>query len=379
MRGIVLLILSGVVPATATAQSSQFGVRGLGLPGRNLAARAAGSAGAFALFDFESSVNPAALGGATSLTSLFTVAEGFRSQENPAGSASLRDIRFPQLMVVGPVRSVSSALGLSYSNYTNRDFTLTSTGTIAPRGVPVAVHDTISSRGGLNDLRLAGAYRLRDRWIFGAGFHVITGSNRLESRRSFPEDSSFVSSFQSAEVSYAGVGVSLGVIRQLGPRFSVAGLIRSDANVKVDRDSSRVGTIDLPYTFGLGIRWQPVPQLELATQTLVRTWSGANSDLLEQGGNGADNTFEISAGGEYTPDLRRPFRRPIRFGARYGQLPFPLVPGTQGHEFGVSVGSGMRFAQQRGGIDLAVEHVWRSEGVYSERAFLVSLGISVRP
>jgi hypothetical protein len=39
----------------------------------------------------------------------------------------------------------------------------------------------------------------------------------------------------------------------------------------------------------------------------------------------------------------------------------------------------MRFAQQRAGIDLAVEHVWRSEDAYSENGFIVSVGVSVRP
>jgi hypothetical protein len=39
----------------------------------------------------------------------------------------------------------------------------------------------------------------------------------------------------------------------------------------------------------------------------------------------------------------------------------------------------MRFGRERAGIDLTVEHVWRSEDVYSERAFLLGLGISVRP
>jgi hypothetical protein len=39
----------------------------------------------------------------------------------------------------------------------------------------------------------------------------------------------------------------------------------------------------------------------------------------------------------------------------------------------------MRFAQQRGGIDLALEHVWRSEGAFSERGFILTFGISVRP
>jgi hypothetical protein len=337
-----------------------------------------GSSGAFGLFDPESSVNPAALSEATTLTSVFTVSEGFRSVENPAGTASTRDTRFPQLMIVGPVRQTGAALGFSYSNYTNRDFTVASASTVDLRGVPVGVVDSFSSRGGLSDLRAAGAYRLHQHWTFGAGFHVITGSNRLESRLTF-SDSTYLPSRQRTEISYAGLGVSGGMIRQFGTRLAVAALVRSDGHVNVDRDSARVARVDLPYTFGLGIRWQPAPKLGLATQALVRTWSGANSDLLEQGGLGAKNTIEIAVGGEYTPDLKQPSRRPLRFGAHYGRLPFPLVPGTQPHEFGVSLGTGMRFAQQRGGIDVALEHVWRSQGASSERGFLLSLGISVRP
>jgi hypothetical protein len=350
----------------------------LGFPGRGLAARAAASGGAFGLFDPESSQNPAALGGIANLTSVFTINQGFRRQENPAGTSTTRDTRFPQMMIVGPVRQSGSALGFSYSNYTNRDFTVATSSTIDLRGVPVGVTDSLSSRGGLNDLRVAGAYRIDGHWIVGAGFHVITGSNRLESRRTF-DDPNYLPSRQTAEISYAGVGVSAGVIRQLGSRFAIAALVRSDGHVNVDRDSARVGAVDLPYTFGLGLRWQPVPKLDLAAQSIVRTWSGANSDLLQQGGTGAQNTVELAAGAEYTPDLKRPFRRPIRFGAHYARLPFPLLPGEQGHEFGASVGSAVRFAQQRAGLDLTVEHVWRSEGAYSERTFIVSLGISVRP
>jgi hypothetical protein len=376
-RALFLLILI-ITPTMALGQSSQFGVRGLGFPGRGLAARAMASGGAFGLFDPESSLNPAALGTIPVLTAVFTINQGFRQQENPAGTASTRDTRFPQLMVVGPIRQPAAAIGFSYSNYTNRDFTIATASTIDLRGVPVGVTDSFSSRGGLSDVRLAGAYRIQDRWLLGGGFHVITGSNRLESRRSF-DDPNYLSSRQRAEMSYAGIGASVGAIRQFGPRFAVAAMARWDGHLKVDRDSLRVGTIDLPYTFGLGIRWQPVPTLDLATHTIVRTWSAANSDLLQQGGIGAENTFEVSAGAEYTPDVKRPFRQPIRLGAHYSRLPFPLVPGEQGHEYGVSVGSGMRFAEQRGGIDLTLEHIWRSEGAYSERAWVLSLGMSVRP
>jgi hypothetical protein len=378
VRRALLLLLLGAAPGTALAQSSQFGVRGLGLPGRWLAARATGNGGAFGLFDPESSQNPAALGAVSTVTSVFTINQGFIQQENPAGTASTRETRFPQLMIAGPVPQASAALGFSYSNYTNRDFMIATRDTIDLRGVPVGVTDTFSSRGGLSDLRLAGAYRIKDRWTVGMGFHVITGSNRLDSRRSF-DDPNYLASRQSAEISYAGVGVSAGLIRQFGRRFAVAALVRSDGHVNLDRDSARVGTVDLPYTFGLGLRWQPAPGLELGTQAIVRTWSAANSDLLQQGGLGAENTIDVAAGAEFTPDPKRPFRRPLRVGAHYARLPFPLLPGEQGHEFGISAGSGMRFAQQRGGLDLSVEHIWRSDGPHSERGFVVSLGISVRP
>jgi hypothetical protein len=379
VRSVLLPLLLLALPAVATAQGSQFGVRGLGYPGRGLAVRSIGTGGAFGLFDPESSQNPAALGSIGTVTSVFTATEGFRQVENPAGSASIRDIRFPQLMIAGPVPQLPAALGFSFSNYTNRDFTLASSQVIDIRGEPVSVTDTLSSRGGLNDFRLGGAYRLHRRWGVGFGFHILTGSTRLTSTRIF-NDPDFLPSRQRAELSFAGVGASIGFIHQLGSSFGVAAVARSDGYLKMDRDSARVGTVDLPYTFGLGLRWRPRPRLDLSAQSLVRTWSGANSDLLLLGGNGSRNTVEVAAGGEYTLDPKRPFRLPIRFGAHYATLPFPLVQGgEQAKEFGIAGGSGTRFAQDRAGVDVAVEHVWRSEGPYSENGFIVSLGSSVRP
>jgi hypothetical protein len=378
VRAAFLFLLLAAAPEGIVAQSSQFGVRGLGYPGRYLATRSLASGGAFGLFDHESSLNPAALAGAVTVTSVFTISQSFGSQENPAGTASTRNIRFPQLTVVGPVRQSRAAVGVNYSSYTNRDFTLVSSSTVDLRGVPVGITDVLSSRGGISDLRLAGAYRVFARWTFGAGFHVITGSSRLELRRTF-EDPEYQPTIQRGELSYAGVGVSAGLIGQLAPRLAVASMVRWDGRANVDRDSIRVGTVDLPYSFGFGLHWQASDQLGLSTQSVFRTWSAANSDLLEQGGVGAENTIEVAVGAEYVPDPRLPSRRPIRVGARYRQLPFPLIAGSQGREFGISAGSGIRFAQQRGGLDVALEHVWRTEGVYSERSFVLTFGVSVRP
>jgi hypothetical protein len=378
VRRALLSFVLTLAPAAAHAQSSQFGVRGLGLPGRAITTQAFSTGGGFSLFDAQSALNPAALGGIPALTATFGALQDFRHVENPAGSQSLRETRFPLVSVAGPVGRFPAVIGVSFANYTSRDFTLASTDTLELRGAPVPVSDTLASRGGLSDLRIAGAYRLGTAWVFGGGFHIITGTDRLRARRAFA-DTAFEAPAQSSELSYAGVGVSLGVVRNFGQTFSLAATVRSDGHAIVDRDSTRTGSVDLPYTFGFGLRWRARPKLELGSQVVMRTWSGANSDLLAQGGNGAKNTVEVSLGGEFTPDPRRPNRRPIRFGARYGTLPFGLVPGGQPHELGISAGSGLRFAQNRAGVDLGLEHVWRSEGGYSERSFLLNLGVTVRP
>ena len=378
MRRFLLLAFLAAVPVRADAQSSQFGIRGLGQPGRPYSARAVGTAGAFGLFDAESSLNPAALDGTATVTAGFTGVQSFRSVDNPAGSESLREARFPLLTVAGPIRRFPVVLALSYASYTNRDFTLATADTLEIRDVLVPVNDTLGSRGGISDLRFAGSYRVGPGWAVGAAVHVLTGSSRMTFDRSFADDS-YAPVSQRAELSYAGVGGSIGTVRQLGPTLAVAALIRSDGHVGVDRDSTRVSQVDLPYTFGLGLRWRPAARLELATQGLFRTWSGAISDLLAEGAPGAKNTVEVALGGEYVGDPRRPYRRPLRFGARYGTLPFPVTGGPQPKEFAASIGTGARFAQQRGGVDLGLEYFDRSAGDYSESGVVVTVGVTVRP
>jgi hypothetical protein len=361
----------------AAAQSSQLEVRGLGLPGRWISARATATGGAFGMFDSESSLNPAALGSVQTITAGFTGVQSFRSADIPGASASLRESRFPLVTIAGPTKRMPLVLGISYSNYTDRDFTLATSDTLDLRGAPVAVFDSLSSRGGLSDLRVAGAYRL-SRTTLGGGIHIITGSDRLQSRRTF-EDASYLPISEKTELSYAGVGASVGVIHQLGGGLAVAALARSDGHVGVDRDSTRVSEMDLPYTFGLGARWQLSPRLALAGQGMVRTWSASNSDLLAAGAPGSENTVDVSIGAEYVGDPKRPSRRPFRLGGHYATLPFLLEAGRQPTEFGVAAGSGIRFAQERGGVDLALEYLSRSAGEFKERVFQVTIGVSVRP
>lgn len=383
MRRPILLALLVAAPATLLAQTSQFGMNGLGLPGRHASARAAGSAGAFGYFDPVSSANPASVLEQTVMTASFTGLQNYRSSTNLAGSETGRSTRFPQLMIGGPLRRLPLALAASFSTYTDRDFALASGDTVVLRGTPVAAFDTLTSSGGVSDLRLAGAYRLSG-WALGAGMHVVTGSTRNQLHRTF-EDSAYAPINQRAEVSYAGIGFSAGVTGAVARAVVVAATVRVNSPVKVNRDSTRVAEVSLPVSLGASLRWRPAPRLDLAVGATTSRWSTADADLRALGGTGARNTFEVSGGGEFIRNVRRPFQRPVRFGVRYATLPFPVESGAQAHELGFALGSGIRFAQDRAGIDhagidLSLERLWRrASGGYSEGAWLVSVGVMVRP
>lgn len=380
MRAFFLgLILLGAA-APLSAQSSMFGARGLGLPGRGYSAHVWGLSGATGLFDPESNRNPASIARLLTVTAGFQLVPEWRSVENPAGSESVRQTQFPLFMVAGPLRSTLFGVGLSMSNYTSRDFKFVTTHTETIRGAPVDITDTLLSRGGLNDIRLAVSYLANPKLDLGVGFHVLTGVNRMEQTRVF-SDTSFLPSEQSAELSYAGVGLSIGAVYRPSARLGLAASLRTDNKASLDLDSANVDAVDLPYTIAAGFQLQASDKLTAAAQATMRTWSGANSDILEQGGPGSKNTLELNAGFEYARDPRATWRRPIRLGVRYAQLPFLLTAGgEQPSEFGITIGTGTRFAGQRGGIDFAIEKNWRRAGSdYRESGWLFVLGISVRP
>jgi len=375
--------------ARAGAQASQFNVRGLGLMGREQSARSMALGGAIGLFDGESSLNPAALATFTTATALFTSSGDWRSTTNPSGTLSTRDTRFPQMLVGGPIPNHPIAIGVSYSLYADRDFTVVSDGSASPRGTPVVVHDTLSSRGGIDDVRFAASWSVNKQLAVGAALHLFTGSNRLASRR-YWEDTTYLAPQETAELSYGAVGGSVGFVWQPLPLLQVAGTFLHAGSLTIERDSTGngqvqiprtiVGRVPMPTTVSAGLRLAPSRRLALSLSGTMSNWSVADSSLVAQGSPGARNSHTVSAGLEFFRDKHHPLKYPLRVGVRYSSLPFLLVPGAQPNEFSVAIGTGRRFAQDRGGFDLAIERVWRAGGTgYSESATLVTIGISVRP
>ena len=381
MRGHSLLLVASLalVATPLAAQSSEFGVRGLGLPGRSSSARVLGGGGALGLFDGESSLNPASLSTLSLTTAVFTMSNSARTSVNPAGTASGRDTRFPQVLIGGPIPKTRFVVGVSYSMFTDRDFTLVSVGQASPRGIPVGVTDTLTSRGGIADLRIAVGYALSPKLSVGGGLHFLTGSNRMSARRVW-DDPDYAALEEKAELSYQAIGLSAGFLLQPTSRIAVAGSIRRDGRMTIHRDSTPSGEVSMPMQLAGGVRLQLSRRLVVAGQAMVRDWSRADSGLVAAGAIGARDTREFSGGVELYSNLRRPSNKPLRLGVRYADLPFLTSANGTPSEFGVSIGSGVRFARDLGGIDLALERVRRKQGAnYTETGWQFTLGISVRP
>ncbi|HTL04859.1 MAG TPA: hypothetical protein VL241_03875, partial [Gemmatimonadales bacterium] len=275
-RRIAGLALLALLAATgrAAAQSSQFGVRGLGYPLRPLSVRGTATGGGFGLFDLESAFNPASIAPVSRLVADFQTVQSWRHSESPSGNGNSRDNRFPGVFVTGPIGGTRLAMSLSASGYTDRNFSLASSDTVVLRGQPVEVLDTLSSQGGISDLRAAVAWQQSRAVQWGIGLHLLTGSNRIFSHRVF-SDTAYAGVSEKNTLSYLGVGVSAGVTARVGNAITFGGMVRADDRMRVERDTSRVGSTKLPITVAGGLRLQLGERFQIAGNGVYRNWSVA--------------------------------------------------------------------------------------------------------
>lgn len=379
------ILLLGLVPLAATAQTSQFGTRGLGLPMRPYSAHAMGLGGGLALFDSESGLSPASLGLLRGLQASGTSLSNWRTSQGPAGDISGRDTRYPNAQAAGPVLTtetggVSVVAGVSINGYSDRNFLLSSQDSIVVRGETLGVTDTVSSLGGISDLRVAGAWNVSPTLTVGLGLHLLSGVARMRAVRVLDSDR-YQPASQLSEVSYLSYGLSGGVQLQPTPQLGLAAMARFDAPVRLERDTTSVGEVALPLTVGGGFQVAPHARFRIAGHAIHRGWSRASEDIVTLGGLGARSTLELAGGIEWASSGSNVARWPLRLGIRSSTLPFPLEAGGTGREVGVAIGTGALFGLGgRGGLDIALERVWRREGsAFREHGFLLSVGLSLRP
>ncbi|HEX9166025.1 MAG TPA: hypothetical protein VF862_08950 [Gemmatimonadales bacterium] len=366
------------LPATLAGQASQFGVRSLGLPLLPVSAATQGTGGGFALFDPESAINPASLSGMGRAVASFGLRQYWRTSENPYGSEGGNDTAFPLILVGGPIGN-RFGFGVSASGLTDRTFSVGLADTVIVRDAELILSDTLISKGGVSDIRFGGSFDVSSRLSVGLGLHVMTGTNRIEYRRSFSDSTYFPVQLRN-ELSFAGPGVSVGLLAEPLSGLRVSAMYRWDGDLKLNKDSTRIAEIPMPRTIAAGLQWNQ-RRLTLGGHVLARNWSVQDDYITERDGTGASNTLEVAAGGQLVSSLRQPAKFPLRFGARWASLPYPLTAGgDQGSEFSVSAGSGLLFGGGRGIIDFALERSWRSGASgYTEKSFALALGVAIRP
>jgi hypothetical protein len=365
----VAVLLAAVWPSgRLAAQDSQFGIRGLGTPGKWESVRARSAGGAFAPFDAFSPLLDASLADVRRMSASVTSGMSWRSLDAPGRpDTSLRGTRFPALVIAGPLAG-RITIGGGFTTYLDRSFGVITRDTIDLRGVPQPVTDEITSDGAVTDLRLAAAVRIHPRLAVGAGLHLLTGSSRVIATRSFEDTANYRASSSRDEVAYEGAGASISALVDLHRDIRVAGWFRSDSKLRADVSGRTTVENDLPQSYGAGVLWRAGGQASVAGTVSWRNWASVGPGA----GPNAHDTFNWSLGAELGSASS-----PIRLGLRGGQLPFGV--GSTPTEVGYSAGLGRQFSGGRGRLDLGIERLERKGTGLTERVWTFLLGLSVRP
>ncbi len=368
------LVLLGTAAVDVAAQSSVYGVPGLGHPGRASSARARALGGGFAALDPASPINPATVAGLGGITVEMMGETDFRGyQIGSVDVGGLTSTRFPLAQLGGRIGSTPLSFAVSFAQYTERSYDLTNSDTVILRGVPVGFDERITSRGGMSDIRLALGYRAGSRLRFGAAGHLLTGSAKLTFQRTFA-DSTYRPYRIETDESVKGLGASVGLVWAPAARVSVGLAARSDTRAEVTVDSAVVAQVDLPVTLSAGLQVTPVGPIRWFTTFMWRSWGEADGDLTAR----AFDTWEIGTGVELGGPESGLSRFPLRLGYRYATMPFSPTD-DQPFEVNFSLGLGAVFAGNRGLVDVALERAYRNGGGARETAWQVSWTVTVRP
>lgn len=364
---LLAVFLTAQPPSRLSAQDSQFGIKGLGTPGKPESVRARSAGGAFAPFDPFSPLTDASLIDVRRISASIAGGTSWRSLDPTGGPQSaLRATRFPALVIAGPITS-RIVVGGGFTTYLDRTFGIRLQDTIDLRGVQQPITDDITSDGAVTDLRLAAAVRLQKRIALGLGFHLLTGSTRIVATRQFADTANYRTSSVRDEVAYSGQGGSASLLIDVSRDLRVSGWLRSDSKLRADLSGRTVTENQLPVSYGAGVIWRAGGQASIAGTVNWGNWATA-----DPADSNAHDTFSWSVGAEIGS-----LGTPIRFGARGGQLAFGV--GTTPTEVGYSAGIGRQFSGGRGRLDIGLERLERKGTGLKEGVWTFLIGLTVRP
>jgi hypothetical protein len=370
-----LIVIAFFLPAGAFAQGT-IGGQGFGYPAGQLGARAAASAGSLAPFDAVSSVNPATIAEWPRKALFFHLEPEFRATNADGRTSNTRTSRFP---LAGLAERVSKkvVLGLTFSTYLDRTWeTVATTRETVGTDTAVDVVTRYSSSGAINDVRVALGWTFSPRLRLGAAYHAYTGENRLRISWDFSDDLPFGDVSQTSTLAYGGSGLSAGTGWNFAKHGTAAGYARWGGEARMRVGDTLVATARMPDHLGAALQYDGIKGTLLAGGWERVSWSalrGLGSSALA-----VRDADKLSVGGETQGPMWRGTPVLLRLGVSRRTLPFDAL-GDQVHETTFSFGTGLIIAKGLGNFDLAVQRAGRSAGGITERSWIVTFGLAIRP
>jgi hypothetical protein len=375
MRRLTQVVAMLALPAVGMAQGT-ISTQGFGYPTGGLSTRAAAAGGGFAEFDFTSPRNPSSTLGWGRGGLYFQYEPEFRRVTAGPVSDNTMTARFPIWMA--GMQLGSRAMGtVTASTLLDRTWSTRIRGGQILGPDSVGYEERVESAGAINDIRLGVSYSLRPSVSVGVGIHGYTGENRMNLTRTFDDSLRYGTLARQLTIGYLGNAFSLGATWRPHRQLAVAASMRTGGNLDVRIADTLVASGSMPNRFGFGVRFDGIPGTSLGISMERTQWSSLGE--LSQTSLVANDSWEVGAGIEAAGPKFRAVPVLFYLGYRKRDLPFS-VAGEIVPETFYSGGAGLPLAGPRVILDLAIQRASRGpvSGV-SEKAWIVSLGFTVRP
>ena len=371
----VAVAVACAVPGAARAQGA-LSMLGFGYPIAGLSARALATGGSLSGLDAQSPLNPAAI-------VLNSRAQAYGQYEPEMRTVTVGNVstktttsRFPLFSVSG--RQGSATFAASFGAFMDRSWSNTYPDTQLIGGERLPSTVVTQSQGGIAEARGAMAWSFTDRLHVGLGLHVFPGKNTVSVAREFP-DSAHAGTFQVANAyAFSGSAVSLGSVWIPGGHFVLSADMRFGGTMQMRLgDSTVVGQGKVPFRYGMSAAYDGIPGAVLVARLGGDKWTdlrGLGSSTL-----GLKDGTDVSFGAEVAGPRVSDVPSMARLGWRSRGLPFTYA-GSGVTETAVTGGVGIPIIGGRTMVDIGVARVSRSgAGAVREKAWLVSVGVGIRP
>ena len=374
-RGAVAVAALSALPRAAHGQGA-LSTQGFGYPLGGLSTRAAATGGALAEFDHLSSRNPASVAGWGRSGLYVQYDPELRTLQSGDLTDRTTTARFGTLGA-GFTIGERWALGVSSHSFLDRSWSTSVRSGQRLGDDSVSFTERFSSRGGIGDKRLAVAYRLLPRLTVGGGLHLYSGENRLNLVRQFDDSVRYGTLDRDVTLSYTGTGASAGVVFVPFRWLALAGSVRQGGTMRLRVVDTVRTEAKVPSRYGGAIRLDVIPGLTLLGSADRSEWSRMNG--LGSAQASARDAWDYGAGAEFAGQRTRNAAWVYSLGFRQRDLPFS-ANGAVVSERSLTGGVSLPLAGPRGTVDVALQRATReAAGAVSERAWLVSVGFSVRP